>query len=83
MSDYIEHEAKEGERFDQLAYRYYGDANRTGIIIEANRALFAPEQPLPAILSHGLKLRVPVVEEAVSEDDLPPWKRGQSAGTRT
>lgn len=79
MSDYIEHKTKAGARFDHLAYRYYGDANRTAEIIAANRDQFPPEGPVPAVLEHGLVLRIPVLDEIANDDDLPPWKRGQNA----
>ena len=42
-----------------------------------NRLLFVGERPqkLPYILPAGLTLRIPILEEKVSEDALPPWKR--------
>lgn len=79
MSGHLQHRTRTGERFDTLAYRYYGDANRTAPIIAANRDRMRPEEPVPAILPEGLVLRIPILDELASEDDLPPWKRGQAA----
>ena len=78
MSDYIEHVTGPNERWDHLAYRYYGDANRTAPIIKANRAAYeAALSNIPAGLPVGLTLRIPVLDdEPVNEDLLPPWKRG-------
>ncbi|MBK9083230.1 MAG: tail protein X [Rhizobiales bacterium] len=67
-----------GERWDMLAYRYYGDANRVAPIIRANRSLFEPTLgPIPCILPIGLTLRIPVLApDPVADALLPPWKRG-------
>jgi len=37
-AEYFTHKTATGERFDLLAYRYYGDAGRMGPIVRANRA---------------------------------------------
>jgi phage tail protein X len=81
MSDYIVHDTVENERWDQLAYRYYGDANRTEPIIRANREIYELNlSNIPAALPVGLTLRIPVLGEdaldALDENLLPPWKRG-------
>ncbi|QRO34122.1 tail protein X [Chromobacterium violaceum] len=71
--EYLEHITRAGERWDTLAWEYYGDAALYGPIIDANPQL----RILPA-LAAGLKLRIPVLEEDVErlrEEDLPPWKR--------
>ena len=74
---YLQHVVGTNERWDTLAYRYYGDANRTGPIIKANRELFADDLgPIPAQLPVGLVLRIPVLDpEPVAAELLPPWKR--------
>lgn len=78
MSDYIIHIVVDGERWDQLAYRYYGDANRTAPIIRANREIYEPSlSNIPVALPVGLTLRIPVLDEDVLDENLlPPWKRG-------
>lgn len=71
MSDqYLSHTTREGERWDQLAFTYYGDAHRYEAIIRAN-----PQVPLTRSLPAGLTLRIPVLEEQTSTEDLPPWMR--------
>lgn len=70
---YIEHVTSEGERWDQIADRHYGDPLRVEPIIAAN-----PEVPIVPILGSGLVLRIPLLEEGEIAEliaDLPPWKR--------
>lgn len=80
MSDYIEHVTGPNERWDHLAYRYYGDANRTAPIIKANRTAYEVALTnIPGTLPVGLHLQIPVLdEEPLDETLLPPWKRGLS-----
>ena len=77
MSDYLEHVVGPSTRFDHLAYRYYGDANRTAPIIEANLAFWVDDlSSIPTVLPVGLVLKIPIVEEVTPATDLlPPWKR--------
>jgi phage tail protein X len=75
MSGYLEHLTGPADRWDLLAYRYYGDANRTSPIVRANRHLF-PLQTIPSVLPHGLTLRIPILDpDPVADQALPPWKR--------
>lgn len=67
---FIPHTTTEGQRWDQLAWQYYGDAHRYTPIIEAN-----PHVPITAELPAGLTLAIPVLEAAPSAQDLPPWMR--------
>jgi phage tail protein X len=67
---YLTHITTEGERWDQLAARYYGDALSYEIIVAAN-----PDVPLASTLPGGLALAIPVVERADLSDELPPWKQ--------
>jgi phage tail protein X len=66
----ITHVTTEGERWDQLAWRYYGDAHRYLPIVQAN-----PHVPITAILPSGLTLAIPILEPVTSAQDLPPWMR--------
>ncbi|ACI98545.1 tail protein X [Rhodospirillum centenum] len=70
--DYLEHITQEGERWDAISWRYYGDPHRYEEIIKAN-----PEVPIARVLPSGLVLRIPLIEvdQLVPADDLPPWKR--------
>lgn len=71
MADqYLTHITQDGERWDQLAYRYYGAAHRYEPIMRAN-----PQVPLTRALAAGLSLRIPVLEAAPTTEDLPPWMR--------
>ncbi len=68
----IEHITVEGDRWDNLAWQYYGDANAYEQIIAAN-----PEVEIIPILPGGIKLLIPVIEddETESTTELPPWKQ--------
>ena len=75
--DCIEHITRQGERWDTLAWRYYGNPYDYGRIIEANPALDIGSQ-LPA----GVTVLIPVLglaqvqaAEQLAATDLPPWKR--------
>lgn len=71
--DYLEHVTLAGERWDTLAWNYYGDANRMMPIIDAN-----PQLRLLPTFSAGLVVIIPVLEtegETPPIEELPPWKR--------
>jgi nucleoid-associated protein YgaU len=69
---YLTHTTLDGERWNALAYRYYGDALQYERIVAAN-----PHVPLTPTLTGGQTLLIPVIEDsqAVAIEDLPPWKR--------
>ncbi|QZP26228.1 tail protein X [Pseudomonas mosselii] len=67
---FIPHVTTEGERWDQLAWRYYGNAHRYLPIVQAN-----PHVPLHGALPSGLTLAIPVLEPQPATEDLPPWMR--------
>lgn len=67
---FIVHITIEGDRWDQLAWRYYGDAHRYLPIVEAN-----PHVPITAALPARLTLAIPMLEPVTSTEDLPPWMR--------
>jgi len=73
--EHLTHVTTRGERWDQLAYRYYGDPHRYEPIIRAN-----PSVPITPTLPGGVRLLVPVIPptDLVAEADLPPWKRRRS-----
>ena len=69
--EYVEHLTIENDRWDLLAWKYYGDPHLYEPIIAAN-----PAVPIRPFLEPGIRLRVPVIaDEAVLDRDLPPWKR--------
>lgn len=65
---YLTHITTEGERWDQIAARYYGSAHMYEPIIAAN-----PRVPISATLRGGLRLAIPVIERADLYEDAPPW----------
>lgn len=69
---YWEHITTEGERWDQLAARYYGNPYGYEPILRANRHVGNPP-----VLSGGIRLLIPIpTTPAPSPAGLPPWKRG-------
>lgn len=71
MSGYLDYITKDGDRWDFLAWQYYGDALRYEEIILAN-----PDVPIDPVLPAGIRLLIPVLEPATQTDaaGLPPWK---------
>lgn len=73
--DCIEHITQAGERWDSLAWRYYGDPLAYGRILAANPAL-----DIGTTLPSGTVVLVPVLPQAEASqallgEELPPWKR--------
>ena len=70
--EYIERFTLDGDRWDQIATLYYGDASRISPLAEANEHL----RLLP-VLPGGLPVRVPILEDDnnLLPEELPPWKR--------
>lgn len=70
MSGFIEHITSDGERWDLLAWKYYGDPHAYEGIIVAN-----PEVPIIPVLPQGVRLLIPVVDppQVVDTTELPPW----------
>ena len=70
---FIPHITVAGDRWDTLAWKYYGDASLFGPIIQTN-----PQIPIEAVFEAGLNIGIPllIVDQTVQEaSDLPPWKR--------
>lgn len=75
-AQYIVHVTKAGERWDLLAWRYYGDPTDYQTIIMAN-----PGVTIEPVFEAGISLAVPIVQKStVISVDLPPWKLPQPAG---
>ena len=74
MPDLI-HITSQGERWDSIAWRYYGSVNEAGRIMAAN-----PDMPLVPVLPGGLRLTIPVIDAPELEEtvELPPWCSGGS-----
>lgn len=68
---YTTYKTVEGDRWDTIAFKAYGDATQYSKIIEAN-----PFIPKGVVLPSGLTLYVPVEDRpSVNTSLLPPWKR--------
>lgn len=73
---YLTHITGPAERWDHIAYRYYGDATRRADLIRANiGTVFGLLEPIPPVLPPNIEIRVPVLEAKIPEANLPPWKR--------
>jgi phage tail protein X len=69
--DNLQYVTLDGERWDSVAHKAYGNAGLSKIIIEAN-----PDVTITDVLPAGIVLNIPVQrEEAVftSQELLPPW----------
>jgi phage tail protein X len=61
----------EGDRWDTVAFKAYGDATKYSGIVQAN-----PFVPKGVVLPSGVTLYIPLVERpSVDTSKLPPWKR--------
>ncbi len=56
--------------WDSISHHVYGDVKFTDVLINAN-----PEYRYIYIFSEGVVLGVPDVEDRITADDLPPWKK--------
>ena len=75
-AQYILHITKAGERWDLLAWRYYGDPTDYNPIIMAN-----PGAAIEPVFDAGISLAVPIVQKStLMSVDLPPWKLPNPAG---
>lgn len=67
---YLTHMTRQGERWDNLAWHYYQDVSKMGLLIEENQHV-----PIVPSLQAGLKLRIPLLEqEQTTVVGLPPWR---------
>ncbi len=70
----LTHISSNGDRWDLLAWNYYGDPTLFGPIVMAN-----PSIPIEPVLAAGLTVIIPVLQKArVVTADLPPWKQAPS-----
>ncbi len=67
----LEYVTQEGDRWDNIAYAYYGDAMLYEPIIAANA-----NAPIIPILPSGIRLYIPIIDDSdlVGTEGLPPWK---------
>ena len=70
----ILHVTTAGERWDLLAWRYYGDPTDYSPIIMAN-----PNVPIEPVFDAGVSIAIPLQQKSlVSQVNLPPWKMSQA-----
>lgn len=63
----------QGERWDIIALKMYGNIAGIKTLIEAN-----PQVPIDPILPDGSKLIIPIIEPTstdIATSKLPPWKK--------
>jgi phage tail protein X len=71
---FIVHITTAGERWDLLAWRYYGDPTDYSPIIMAN-----PNMAIEPVFDAGISIEVPILRKnAVVTVNLPPWKVSQA-----
>lgn len=73
MANFVEYVAKQGDRWDTIAFKAYGDATLVNGIIEAN-----PTIVISPILEASTRVIVPILEQGdvqIDSELLPPWKR--------
>ena len=73
-SKYIEHKAQAGERWDDLAYKYYGNCFQVAEIIDAN-----PQIGISPFLPEGEIIIIPILEKTTqtktTNESLPIWQQ--------
>jgi phage tail protein X len=73
-ASFITHITAAGERWDLLAWRYYGNPTLYSPIIMAN-----PLVPIEPVFEAGLTVLIPILQQSqAAAVNLPPWKQ-QSA----
>lgn len=73
MANFVEYVTKQGDRWDTIAFKAYGDATLINGIIEANTSIV-----ISPILEAGTRVIVPILESGdiqIDSELLPPWKR--------
>ena len=73
-SQFVRHITSNSERWDLLAWNYYGDPALFGVIVMAN-----PAVAIEPVLEAGLTIMIPLMETpTTTASSLPPWKQATS-----
>ncbi len=70
ITGYTEYLTAQGDTFDLLALRNYGEEQLSSVIIEEN-----PDYADVLIFEQGIILQIPIIENAETPETLPPWRR--------
>lgn len=71
MADTTTYITSEGDRWDSIADKAYGDVTKMDKIIDAN-----PDLALVAEFRDGVTITLPIIPESETQtSNLPPWKR--------
>ncbi len=68
---YTRYTTVQGDRWDTVSFKAYGDATLYSGIVEAN-----PTVPKDAVIPSGIVLNIPIIDKpTVDISVLPPWKQ--------
>lgn len=72
MNGVLIYTTRDGDRWDTIAHKHYGNAFEIDRLVAAN-----PHLPLAEQFTSGLTVFVPVVEQKThhNQELLPPWMR--------
>jgi phage tail protein X len=71
QAEFIDHITLAGERWDLVAWIYYGDPTLYSAMVLAN-----PAVAVEPVFEAGLHIKVPILRKsAVMTTNLPPWKQ--------
>lgn len=65
---YVTYTTRANDRWDLVAWRFYGDPARLSELIAANITV-----PIDPVFPAGVVLAVPVLTAAASSTPVPPW----------
>ena len=68
MTRYIAYTTQAGDRWDTIAWRFYGDASNFHPIITANVSV-----AIYPVFPAGVALSIPIIPPPPSTQILPPW----------
>lgn len=70
MTEFYSYITKDNDRWDSIAYKFYKDATKYEVIIQAN-----PSVAIKPALESGINLKIPVLDEDEQISfELPPWR---------
>ena len=69
-SEYLLYTASAGDTWDSIAFAMYTEEREASTLIEAN-----PGMAHVVTFEGGETVIVPLIEEAESSEDLPPWRQ--------